>query len=174
MSESNLVDTISEAFSNAIKKTNIFEKFIEIKRISFSFIVIVSITGATLLFYEVYNSYGIEKIVMKTVSIENRVSFLNKKIDKLIETNTKLNGIIILNNKLLNKYIENQLLYICDSNNIKIENFKNSDINTIEEDIKNIIEDNTNYDEVLNECYDNIACNNSKKNIVLNKFFNWF
>jgi len=32
MSESNLVDKISEAFSNAIKRTNIFEKFIELNK----------------------------------------------------------------------------------------------------------------------------------------------
>ena len=173
MSDSNLVDKISEAFSNTIKKTNVFEKILEVKQMFSGLIIFTTITGVTLLVYQAYNNCAIESIIDRTYSIENRVHFLDKKIDKLMETNKKLCEIIIQNNKLSNKFIENQLLYICKVNNTEVENFKNNETNNIEDDIKNIIEDNTNYDEIINDCYDVLPCNNTKNVIGLNRIFNW-
>ena len=178
MSETNLVEKFSEVFTNAIKNANIFEKFLEIKRMSSCLIIFTSISGVTLLFYAGYNSAAIENIDIRNRSIENRLHLLDKKIDKLIEINKIFSQILIKNNNLLNKSIENQLLYICKENNSEVENFKNNgtnegNVNNIEDDIKNIIEDTTNYDEVINECYDNIPCNNSKKITGLNRILNW-
>jgi len=192
MSESNLVDKISEAFSNAIKRTNIFEKFIELKLMCNGLIIFTTITGATLLAYQEYNRCGIESIENKSSCIEYDIFILKKKMEKIIETNEKLYEIIMQNNKLLNKCIENQLLYICKANNTEVEIFNNEINETKEEgetkevnetkeedetkeeaDVKNIIQNSTSYEELLNDCYDNIPCNNSKKLTGLNKLFNW-
>jgi hypothetical protein len=148
MSDTNLVDKISEAFSNTIKKTNIFEKFVEIKRMCSSLFIFTTITGVTLLFYQAYNSASLESIDIRSHSIENRVYFLDKKIDKLIETNKKLCEIIIQNNKLSNKFIENQLLYICKANNTEVEIF-NNEVNESKED--DTIQNSTSYEELLKE-----------------------
>jgi galactitol-specific phosphotransferase system IIB component len=157
-----MIDKVSEAFSNAIKKANIFEKYLEIKRMCSGLIIFTTITGLTLLFYQSYNTCAIESIENKSYCIKYDIFILNKKIDKLIETNEKLYEIIIQNNKLSNKFIENQLLHICKANNIEIENFEN-----------NLIVENKEDDELLNECYDVIPCNNSKKVTGINNLFNW-
>jgi hypothetical protein len=163
MSESNLVDKISEAFTKSIKKANIFEKFIEIKRMCAGLIIFSAITGVTLLVYQAYNSCAIESIENKNCCIEYDIHILNKKMEKIIETNEKLYEIIMQNNKLSNKFIENQLLHICKSNNIEIENYENN---------QNVENDNDD-DDLLNECYDVMPCNNSKKVTGLNKLLNW-
>ena len=137
MSDSNLMDKLSEAVAKAIKKANIFEKATEIKRLLSGFIILTTIMGTTIIVNEVYK--------------RKSITFLEEKIEKLVETNTKLYEIIQENNKLSSKFIENQLLH---TNNTEIE--KES-------------EDN----ELLDECYDALPCNNSKKVTGLNKIFNW-
>ena len=166
MSESNLVDKIdkiseafTEAFTKSIKKANIFEKFIEIKQMCSGLIIFTTITGLTLLFYQSYNTCAIESIVNKNCCIEYDIVILKKKMEKIIETNEKLYEIIMQNNKLSNKFIENQLIHICKTNNIEIENCKNNQ--------------NDDDDDLLNECYDVMPCNNSKKVTGLNRLLNW-
>jgi hypothetical protein len=155
MSEPSMV----EAFTSAIKKANIFEKAIEIKRMLSGFIIITTIMGSTIIINQVYK--------MQSITIfEKRLSNLEKKIEKLVETNAKLYEIILQNNKLSNKFIENQLLHICKSNNIEIEReeAKTTNINA------DVVNDD---DDLLNECYDIMPCNNSKKVTGLNRIFNW-
>jgi hypothetical protein len=148
-----------EAFTSAIKKANIFEKAIEIKRMLSGFIIITTIMGSTIIINQVYK--------MQSITIfEKRLSNLEKKIEKLVETNAKLYEIILQNNKLSNKFIENQLLHIYKSNNIEVER---EDAKTM-----NINADPANDDnDLLNECYDIMPCNNSKKVTGLNRIFNW-
>jgi len=155
MSEPSMV----EAFTSAIKKANIFEKAIEIKRMLSGFIIITTIMGTTIIINQVYK--------MQSITIfEKRLSTLERKIEKLVETNSKLYEIILQNNKLSNKFIENQLLHICNSNNIEVEREDTKTMN-INVDVSN--DDN----DLLNECYDIMPCNNSKKVTGLNKIFNW-
>jgi hypothetical protein len=155
MSEPSMV----EAFTSAIKKANIFEKAIEIKRMLSGFIIITTIMGTTIIINQVYK--------MQSITIfEKRLSTLERKIEKLVETNSKLYEIILQNNKLSNKFIENQLLHICNSNNIEVEREDTKTMN-INADVSN--DDN----DLLNECYDIMPCNNSKKVTGLNKIFNW-
>ena len=155
MSEPSMV----EAFTSAIKKANIFEKAIEIKRMLSGFIIITTIMGSTIIINQVYK--------MQSITIfEKRLSNLEKKIEKLVETNAKLYEIILQNNKLSNKFIENQLLHICKSNNIEVEREDAKTMN-INADLAN--DDN----DLLNECYDIMPCNNSKKVTGLNRIFNW-
>ena len=146
-----ITESFTEAFSNSLKKTNLFDKFVEVKQMCSGLIIFTTITSLTLLFYQSYNTCAIESIIDKNYSIANDIHILNKKMEKIIETNERLYEIIIQNNKLSNKFIENQLLH---TNNTEIE--KES-------------EDN----ELLDECYDVLPCNNSKKVTGLNKIFNW-
>ena len=117
--------------------------------------------------------------------IDNRISCLDKKVDKLIELNEKFYEIIIQNNKLFNKYNENQMLFFIKQNNKEIDSIhssissisldlevKNNELkepNHEIEETKLTEEDN----ELLNECYDNIPCNNYKKITGLSNFLNW-
>ena len=154
-----LEPSMVEAFTSAIKKANIFEKAIEIKRMLSGFIIITTIMGSTIIINQVYK--------MQSITIfEKRLSNLEKKIEKLVETNAKLYEIILQNNKLSNKFIENQLLHICKSNNIEVEREDAKTMN-INADLAN--DDN----DLLNECYDIMPCNNSKKVTGLNRIFNW-
>ena len=74
-----MVEKFSEAFTNAIKKANIFEKFIEVKRMCLSLIFLTTIIGATTIVNELYINYRITFIQNKNSFIENRVAFLDKK-----------------------------------------------------------------------------------------------
>jgi len=110
MTDTNMV----EAFSKAMKKANIFEKAIEIKRMLSGFIILTTIMGTTIIINQIYKKQSI-------TSFESRIDTLDKKIEKLVETNATLYEIIMQNNKLSNKFIENQLLHICNTNNEEIE-----------------------------------------------------
>jgi hypothetical protein len=162
MSDTNLV----EAFSKAMKKANIFEKAIEIKRILTGFIVLTTIMGTTIIINQIYKKQSIS-------SFESRIDALDKKIEKLVENNATLYEIIMQNNKLSNKFIENQLLHICNKNNAEIEGEetrRKEETETKEEPETRTKEE---YDELLDECYDSMPCNNSKKVIGITKIFNW-
>ena len=50
---------------------------------------------------------------------KSRIDTLDKKIEKLVKTNAALYEIIMQNNKLFNKFIENQLLHICNAKTIE-------------------------------------------------------
>ena len=96
MSDTNLV----EAFSKAMKKANIFEKAIEIKRMLTGFIVLTTIMGTTIIINQVYKNKFIS-------SFESRIDALDKKIEKLAETNATLYEIIMQNNKFIMLFINN-------------------------------------------------------------------
>ena len=175
MSEPSMV----EAFTSAMKKANIFEKAIEIKRMLSGFIIITTIMGTTIIINQLYKRQSI-------TSFETRIDILDKKIEKLVENNATLYEIIMQNNKLSNKFIENQLLHICNSNNIEIEGEETrrkeeNRQNTYEKETKpkeeletkEKLETKEEYDELLDECYDIMPCNNSKKVIGITKIFNW-
>jgi oligoendopeptidase F len=85
---------------------------------------------------------------------------INTKLDKIIETNEKIISLI--------------------ENNTQLQSALSTEVNCLEDlKINNIIEDSQNvspledYYELLNECYDNIPCNNSKKASGLNRIFGW-
>jgi len=156
--------TLVEAFSKAMKKANIFEKAIEIKRLISGFIVLTTIIGTTIIINQIYKKQSI-------TSFETRIDTLDKKIEKLVETNATLYEIIMQNNKLSNKFIENQLLHICNTNNAEIEREERQERE--EKETKEESETKEEYDELLDECYDVMPCNNSKKVIGISKIFNW-
>jgi len=148
MTEKNMSEKLGESISNLIKKTNTFEKVEKIlNRVSlFTFII-----GAVTLF----NSYKLYK--------------MDKKINKILKTNETIH-LLIQKNNMCQTAIELQktssINYELDKNEI-IDNEENEDYEDYE--YNKDYEDN----ELLNECYDIIPCNNSKKVSGLNKLFGW-
>jgi hypothetical protein len=152
MAEKNISEKLAESISKLIKKTNTFEKVeTMLKGVS----LFMFITGALTL----YNSYKLHTIIESKSANKNKMEDkINAKLDKIIETNEK----IIL---LIDKNIQLPMPLSSD----EINSCKSVDI--IEKNVnENQIYDD---DEILNDCYDNIPCNNSKKASGLNRLFGW-
>lgn len=121
-------EKMADSISKLIAKTNTFEK------------VESWLKGITLLMFiagtaSVYNSY---KLYTLTKSIQSKEDKINKKLDKIIETNEKI-ILLMENKKHLNKNIEED-----DNTEIDIEEHDNMEIETNENGIDtnvNIIED---------------------------------
>jgi hypothetical protein len=131
------------------------------------------------------NIYNNEKIIKK-IKDENKINEM--KINDLLESNKKIVEILETQTKMLNDILQNPLLNLSNieplTDNSSVLSLspllspKNEEFNNeftdykIQSDIiqqKNDIEDN----ELLNECYENLPCNNSKKITGLNKLFGW-
>jgi len=164
-------DEINENLALIIKKTNLFEKISELKNITCGFIFFSGFATTFILINVFYNSYlsytQLNDLKYKIRNIESmnnilshnlkdiQTSFddknnnLNKKIDILIESN---NSLIEINKSIMETNLKQ---HIC----------LNETINR-----KKLIAENSD-DELLNECYDNIPCNNIKKATGLNSIF---
>jgi hypothetical protein len=162
MTESNIHDQISESIMTMIKKANIFDKIYETKNLTYKVFLFTTFTSSILLINSFYNSYIIDdinqKLKNKTIYFDNKIEKLNKKIDFIIETSVK-------NNQNLEFYLNKELSF-----NIKSEI---SSLTTEIIDNDNDNNDNKEDDELLNECYDNIPCNNIKKVTGVSRIFLW-
>jgi oligoendopeptidase F len=154
MSEKNISEKLADTITKLIKKTNTFEK---VETLLKGVSLFIFITGAVSL----YNSYKLHKMTSHlNLSKNNMENRINTKLDKIIETNEKIISLI--------------------ENNTQLHSALSTEVNCLEDlKINNIIEDAPNvspledYYELLNECYDNIPCNNSKKASGLNRLFGW-
>ena len=145
MSEKNITEKLADSISKFIKKTNTFEK---VETLLKGVSLFIFITGAVTL----YNSYKLHSMTNHLNLSKNKI---NTKLNKIIETNEKI--------------------FLLIENNIHLQSALPSEdlkINNLIEDTPNVspLED---YYELLNECYDNIPCNNSKKASGLNRLFGW-
>jgi hypothetical protein len=145
MSEKNMTEKLADSITKLIKKTHTFEK---VETLLKGVSLFMFITGAVTL----YNSYKLHKMTSHLNLSKNKMEDrINTKLDKiilLIKNNIQQN-----NNDFLTPPIP-----LIENIVPKIENNK--------------IGDNDD-DEILNECYDNIPCNNSKKASGLNRLFGW-
>jgi hypothetical protein len=154
MAEKNMSEKLAESISKLIKKTNTFEK---IETLLNGISLFMFITGAVTL----YNSYKLHKITEYANISKNKMDDkINLKLDKIIETNEK---IIHLQMQLYTSFQNNEVLKRQVSLTEDIENIKTQTIVSPLDD----------YYELVNECYDNIPCNNSKKATGLNRLFGW-
>jgi len=176
MSDLNVLTKLSEQLIDVIKKFNIFEKTVEIKKSAYGIFLFTTIMTVTVIVNGIYTDYKINVLTNEVFDIENKIIILDKKLDKVLENNKQVYKILEENNVLLKKCIENQFLYICNLNNTEVEKFNNELTNNIKEDKKEKgekEEKKEEYNELLDECYDIIPCNNSKKITGFNKFLNW-
>jgi len=189
MSEQNLSEKIAQVITNAIKKTNIFEKIQSIQGL-----IIIStglfIVTTTLSMFFIKNIYLKNDEQIKLLKINNNTLYqikddnnfiyfkmyeeFKKKIDKLIIIN-------IENQKLINTLIKNNedKSAITFSTMTSTSDFENYCKNIVElepekKDVDNV-DDIELYEHINNEkiqeVYDNLPCNNLKKNT--SGFFSW-
>ena len=152
MTESNLQDKISETITLVIKKANIFEKITEIKFLTRGMVLFSTVTTTFFILNGIYNNYttniALQEVKNKTADIENIIE------NKLDEVNKKLDKLLHINNLNKNTSFTTNYVELLENTNLNT-NTDNSD------------------DELLNECYDNIPCNNVKKVTGIKKLFNW-
>jgi hypothetical protein len=183
---------LSEVFINAIKKGRVFEKTEKYKKVFFRFIFFTSVVNACLLATNIYNLYtmrNVKKSIKKLQNIESKIEELHKNILHLYKlSDDKLNNI----NKHLIDFCScknSTTNLICVIDNVDEINNSNNETNietnvetNIETNIDNVScldknnDDNVNnkfFDELMDECYDNIPCNNIKKYTIFNTFFKW-
>jgi hypothetical protein len=119
---------------------------------------------SSLITFEIYrnginnNKECIKKI--DKVTDENNVT--KAKLEELIETNKKLLNILEKHNILLEELKQKPLSKSSSTLSFSLDNSPKNNEKVLEEDL-----------ELLNECYDILPCNNSKKVTGLNKLFNW-
>lgn len=197
MSEIILTEKLYESFSNTIKKTELFEKIGNYKFYVTSFFLFSSIIGLT----SVYLNYSnIKELCYTREQILNNQSILQSNIELNRMRNSiqhcKLKSEILNLDRQLSEIIENQKIFLIQLKEIKLlkvsdelKNFVENDTmsastsmtsfsptkvaNLVEEYKLDTIEDggDQEYDELLNECYDNMPLNNSKKNMTLSWLF---
>ena len=122
-------------------------------------------------FYFYYKIINLEKLIFENENIINELKKENKNIT-------------ILNNNIINEFKDKNINITLLNNNIinelKQENIKiNNILNELNNKNKNTINDFTNRNiindddsELLNDCYDNIPCNNVKKQMS-NRLWNF-
>jgi hypothetical protein len=201
MSEINVTDRISETITNVLKKTEVFEKIVNLKFYVNSFIIITTIVGVTTIYMNILNTANINDIKEDIRENENILKYnieINRKRNLIEHCNLK-SEIQILN-KQLSLLLENQeniitsleemkLIKISEQNKLTINISKNDCISAStsmnsfspikipiildESFVSNVTDDNKDkeYDELLNECYDAIPLNNIKKTTGLNWLF---
>ena len=180
MSEINLSDKIAESITTVIKKTKTYEKTLFIGNIMIGvgiFCIINTVFSSfnyLSLNHIISNKYNFFYHIKKELNfIHNKLNTLNKILDKIVENNAILE---IPSNKMhistsmsdFDEYLRNN---IDNKDNILKEYDNILENNILENNIleNNILED----DELLNECYDVLPCNNTKKVIGMKNIFSW-
>lgn len=133
---------------------------------NFKFITIISLT-TTYLFYKLYkDNINLKNKVNKLVDeqLKNKLKIINLYEDKI-----KLQNKVVIDKLKITNLIEEKenLKSIVNNLTIEINCYKNQCNKLIEENNLNISKINQTeilfYDELIDECYDNIPCSNIKK-----------
>jgi hypothetical protein len=155
MSDTNVSHKLAEAITKIIKKTNVYEKSDNMFK-GLAFFMLFTGTMTLINYFTTKDIYlqNIEQLFI-IKKINNKLELLHNKIDKLLEDNDTISREENITTKL------NLSQDKCDESynitkNIEIKN-------------DNIYEDN----ELLNECYNIIPCNNSTKFTGINSLFYW-
>ena len=141
-----MTEKLNDTITNLIIKTNTFSK---VETIMKGVSIFMFITGIATL----YNSYKLHKI---TKYIKNMETKINKKLDRIIKTTENYN----------------QTQILTPTHIIENTNLMNNSANESNETNTNNNDNDDNYD-FLNECYDNMPCNNSKKATGGHLLFGW-
>ena len=166
----------------------LFDKVDFIKKCATGIALFTLLTG--IITFENYriNYYNNEQITKK-LRHENE-----EKINQLVESNKKIIEILEKQTKMLDEILENPLLNLSNieplttsssilslspvlsqsSSMSLVTSPKNNELcENNSENVEQTEKVNKEDLELLNECYDNLPCNNSKKITGINKLFNW-
>lgn len=188
MSDDKLSEKMIKSLSSFLKKTEIFEKFK--KTVDKTYIVCfgIGIFSSISLFTTLISYYKINKKIHDTNNrINERIHNLCYEIQYLeyITENNYLKDTILFSKKYVDSETQTEELKVTENINAKSESneslssaFKMNE-DTVNEIAKSIINHDTivndDYDELSNECYDMIPCNNIKKHTSQKSFgFNIF
>ena len=155
MNEINISEKVTDILYNAIKKTNTYENAESLIVYASTFVFVTTILSTLTL--TKLNKFNNERNT-NVYDIDIEILKINKKLDKIAETNEEI--ILFMNNskKTANISIDNN---IEETKSIEIETNKVGKLSIIDED------------ELINECYDNIPCSNLKKITSNKNLFNW-
>jgi hypothetical protein len=172
MSDLNLTEKISEAFTNVIKKTKAFDKLDKIKFYLGSFVLISSIVSVTNLF--------IHYSIINRIS-QNRENINKNKNEIFYKMEVKQIEILSAVNNMLNEH-QDKMISLLEKHQKSLDEMKkiqfidiekkesittNTSISSLSIDLyqQNITEqkETNEDDELINECYDLIPLNNNKK-----------
>ena len=181
MTDTFLNDKIYEVFDSVLKKTHIFDKISELKRLNNGFIFFSTITSTFLILNSIYINY---KLNIKYFKLENKfeeIGIIHNKINEMIEINKIIIFLLKENQKLIQSNLNKQNISSVNptiSSESLYYNNKYSSNETIyqianEENREQNISKISNDEEFLSECYDNIPCNNIKKVTGFNRLFGW-
>ena len=154
MSEKNMSDKFADAITTLIKKTSTFEKIeTTLKGIT----IFMFITGITTL----YNSYKLHKLIKCVKNMEVKI---NKKMDEIVKKTENV-GLLVEQHKQSQNLVYARCIETVETTiNSPVNNSNDLHMNNKETD---------EYYELLNECYDIMPCNNTKKATGLNLLFGW-
>jgi len=157
MSDTNVSHKLAEAITKIIKKTNAYEKSDNMFK-GLAFFMLFTGTMTLINYFTTKDIYlqNIEQLFI-IKKINNKLELLHNKIDKLLEDNDTT--ITCIEENITTQL--NSPQYTCDESYNITKN--------IESKNDNIYEDN----ELLNECYNIIPCNNSAKITGINSLFYW-
>lgn len=197
MSDNYLTDKLSESIITTFKKTELFEKIDKVHFYVTSFVLLSSIMGLTCVYLNYSSNTELQYVKDK---IDNNDNILKSNIElnrrrNLIE-HCKIKSEVLNLERYLSEIIENQGIIINHLKEIKLLKnpadikliVKNDTVsastsmtsfspikvpNLVAEFNLDVTEDNNDqdYDELLNECYDNMPLNNAKKNMTLSWLF---
>ena len=170
MDEINFSEKVTDVIYNVIKKTEIFENGKSALKCASMFMFITC--SVCLLSYNKINKVNL--MLERNNDYKEDIQNLNNKLDKLIdkldkniETNEEI--IIFLNNYNSVKNIADNIEVIIEKNHdANINEEKSIEIETNMVHKASIIDDK----ELMNDCYDNIPCNNFKKITNVINLFN--
>ena len=142
----NKIKVIHNSLSNFVKKVKIYENIIELKKMSYGFFFVFTFTTTALIINSIYNSYTLYNLHKELYKIEEKYSEIITLLDKnmiFINEQSEVSSITLEKNQEKENNVYIHPEYIFDG------------------------------DELVNECYDNIPCNNIKKITGLKKLFSF-
>jgi len=190
MSDSNLIEKLSETITNTLKKTEVFEKIGKIEFYIGSFVILSSIIGLTNIYMNYHTTNKIKQLEEKLEGSENVLKYnieINRKqlaicYNKIIEQlKNETSASIDTQQKITEKLMEIKVLMQNSKKDVisastSVTSFSPiKSVNSMDDWKHNIIEQEEfkkcEDDELINECYDSIPLNNLKKNTGLSWLF---
>ena len=179
MTDTFIHDKMYEIFDSVIKKTHIFDKITELKKLNHGFIFFSTITSTFLILNSLYINYNLNIKYSKLKNKAEEINVIHNKLNEMIEINKNIILLVKENQNLIQNNLNKENLYSINSTISSGSLYYNNNFNSSETINQTFNEENeenntkNSDDELLSECYDNIPCNNIKKVTGINRLFGW-
>ena len=183
MTDSYLNDKMFDIFDSVIKKTHIFDKILELKKLNNGFIFFSTITSTFLILNSLYINYTLNVEYCNLKSKIGEIDIMHNKINNMVEMNKNMMILVKENQNLIQSNLNKVNLYSINSSLSSGSLYNNNNFNSSQsinqisneetKETEEINKKNNDDHELLSECYDNIPCNNIKKVTGINRLFSW-